>query len=71
MCVQQGNRLHTVLFNMLVGGSYICRNVIEFGDEGMFNDVNSNFRDDDHNDIGDQRPHVVWGKKITLDVNYF
>jgi len=31
--------------------TYICRDVIEFCDEGMFNDVNCNFRCDDHEDV--------------------
>lgn len=42
-------------------GAYVCRDVIEFGDESVFNDVNSNFRDDDHKDIRQQHPQVVWG----------
>lgn len=47
-------------------GPYICRDVVEFGDESMFNDVNSNFRDDDHKDIRQQHPHVVWGKMAQI-----
>lgn len=38
---------------------YICSDVVEFGDESMFNDVNSNFRGDDHEDIREQHPQVV------------
>lgn len=44
-------------------GAYICRDVVEFGDEGMFNNVHSDFRDDDHDNIRKQPPHVVCIKK--------
>lgn len=47
-------------------GAYICRDVIEFGDESMFNDINSNLRDDDHEDIRQQHPQVVWGRKAQI-----
>lgn len=40
-------------------GSYICSDVIELGDEGMFDDVNSNFWGDDHEDIREQHPKMV------------
>lgn len=54
---------------------YICSDVIEFGDESMLNDVNSNFRGDDHKDIREQHPQVVWGeewhKKLNVICKYF
>lgn len=40
-------------------GLYICRDVVEFGDEGMFDNIHSNFRDDNHDNIRKQPPHVV------------
>lgn len=40
-------------------GPYICSDVVELGDESVFNDVNSNFRGDDHKDIREQHPQVV------------
>ncbi len=43
---------------------YFCCDVVEFGDESMFNDVNGNFRGDDHEDIRDQHPQVVYREKI-------
>lgn len=46
-------------------GPYICSDVVEFGDESMFNDVNGNLRQDDHQDIGEQHPQVVWGENGT------
>lgn len=59
-------------------GLYICRNVIEFGDEGMFNNIHCDFRDDDHDNIRKQPPNVVCSEKknkkntlITTDVNHF
>ena len=52
-------------------GSYICSDVIELGDESMFNDVNSNFWGDDHEDIGEQHPKMVWREKKKQDIiNY-
>lgn len=42
---------------------YVCSDVVEFGDESMFNDVNGNFRGDDHKNIREQNPQVVWGEK--------
>lgn len=40
-------------------GLYICRDVVEFRDEGMFDNIHSNFRDDNHDNIRKQPPHVV------------
>lgn len=50
-------------------GPYICRDVIEFGDEGMLDNIHSDFRDDDHDNIRKQPPHVVWRKKININTN--
>lgn len=46
-------------------GLYICRDVVEFGNEGMFDNIHSDFRDDDHDNIRKQTPHVVCSKTKT------
>lgn len=43
--------------------SYICSDVVEFGDECMFDDVHSNLRDDHHEDIMEHYPQMIWGEK--------
>lgn len=43
--------------------THISGDFVEFGDEGVLNDVNDDFGDDDHNDVRQQRPHVVWGRE--------
>lgn len=48
-----------VLGIMIRFSSYICSDVVELGDESMFNNVNSNFRGEDHKDIREQNPKVV------------
>lgn len=49
--------------------SYICSDVIEFCDKGMFDDINCNFRGDNHKNVREQHPQVIWeGEK---KVNYF
>lgn len=40
--------------------THVCGDFVEFGDEGVLNDVHDDFGDDDHDDVGQQRPHVVW-----------
>lgn len=42
---------------------YFCSDVVEFGDEGVLDDVHGDFGGDDHEDVGEQHPQVVWGKK--------
>lgn len=46
-----------------MNGSYVCGDVIKLCDEGVFNDVHNNFRDDDHKNIRYQHQQVVWGTK--------
>lgn len=47
--------------------SYICSDVIEFCDKGMFDDINCNFRGDNHKNVREQHPQVIWeGKKKKL-----
>lgn len=50
-------------------GLYICRNVVEFGDEGMFDNIHSDFRDYDHDNIRKQPPHVVCSQKTKKRIN--
>ncbi len=42
---------------------YVRCDVVKFGDECMFDDVNGNFRGDDHENIRDQNPQVVCREK--------
>lgn len=53
------NEAVLVLGVMIRFSSYICSDVVELSDECMLNDVNSNFRGEDHKDIREQHPQVV------------
>lgn len=53
--------------------SYICSDVIEFCDKGMFGDINYNFRGDNQKNVREQHPQVIWEgeKKLIILAKIF